>query len=85
MTEEKNRQKNKRGICGVCTALVTTVFLALESAKGLKAVRCSHVTVRKGPEQYFREEKQPEENRESTAGYCPWSVGDQELSHSSKG
>lgn len=80
MTKEKSKQKNKRDICGVSTALVTIVFLALEIAEGLKAVRCSRVTVMKGPEQQIlQEEKQPEENGETTTGYCPCFIGDQEL------
>lgn len=50
MTKEKKKQKNKRDMCGVGTALVTILFLALETAEGLKAVRCSDVSVVKGPE-----------------------------------
>lgn len=55
-------------MCGVSTALVTMLFLALETAEGLKAGRCSDVTVMKGPEQFFREEKQPNKNRGTTTG-----------------
>lgn len=68
----KKSLTDKRDVYGVSTALVTMLFLALEPAEGLKAVRCSDVPVMKEPEQYFREEKQPEKNRETTTDYCPW-------------
>lgn len=35
-------------------------------------MRCSDATVMKGLEKYLREERQPENSRETITDYCPW-------------